>query len=170
MGIILTIMGIILTRIKFLMDNPKVGIPIAVVLICLILLGIAKARMYDPQDNYLKSSSPVLSWAWIRGWLFTVDHKRIAILYFIVVMSAFALGGTHAILVRLELWHPNGIDPATGEMVKGIHGLLFYEGSTAAELMNTSGSEAYNRAFTMHGAVMVFLFIIPSTPAILGNF
>ncbi|MCJ8329393.1 MAG: cbb3-type cytochrome c oxidase subunit I [Lentisphaeria bacterium] len=126
--------------------------------------------MYDPQDNYLKSSSPVLSWAWIRGWLFTVDHKRIAILYFIVVMSAFALGGTYAILVRLELWHPNVIDPATGEMVKGIHGLLFYEGSTAAELMNTSGSEAYNRAFTMHGAVMVFLFIIPSTPAILGNF
>ncbi len=79
----------------------------------------------------------------IWSWLTTVDHKRIGIMYLVSVIIAFALGGLFALLLRLELWAP---------------GQQFF---TAKE---------YNQLFTLHGAVMVFLFIIPSIPATLGNF
>ncbi len=78
------------------------------------------------------------------SWALTLDHKRIGLMYLVGVMSSFALGGFFALLVRYHLYTPNGslfADPAT-----------------------------YNRAFTLHGAIMVFLFIIPSIPAALGNF
>jgi cytochrome c oxidase subunit I len=77
------------------------------------------------------------------SWLTTVDHKRIGVMYLISTMVAFAMGGFFAILVRLELLTP---------------------GRT---IMN---ADTYNQAFTLHGAIMVFLFIIPSIPAALGNF
>ncbi len=79
----------------------------------------------------------------IWSWLTTVDHKRIGLMYLLFVAISFALGGIFAMLLRLELFFP---------------GQQFF---TAKE---------YNQLFTLHGAVMVFLFIIPSIPATLGNF
>src|ERR1700722_19179084 len=79
----------------------------------------------------------------IRSWMLTVDHKRIGLMYLTMVCLAFLVGGIFALLVRLELFSP---------------------GKTIID------GETYNRFFTLHGAVMVFLFIIPSVPAALGNF
>ncbi len=79
----------------------------------------------------------------VLSWLLTTDHKRIAILYLVSVSFFFMVGGLLAALIRLELLTPQG------------------------DLMT---SENYNRVFTMHGVVMIFLFLIPAIPAILGNF
>ncbi len=79
----------------------------------------------------------------IRSWLLTTDHKRIAWLYLVTVTVFFAVGGFLAMLIRLELLTP------AGDLVS---------------------SDAYNRIFTMHGIVMVFFFLIPSVPTVLGNF
>src|SRR5579872_764651 len=79
----------------------------------------------------------------IKSWLLTVDHKRIALLYLIAITFFFFLGGTFAVMIRLELLTPE------------------------ADMFQ---SETYNRLFTMHGIVMVFFFLIPSIPATLGNF
>ena len=79
----------------------------------------------------------------LRSWLLTKDHKRIALLYLMSVTAFFFLGGFFAVLIRMELATP------AGEMV---------------------ASDTYNKLFTMHGVVMVFFFLIPSIPAILGNF
>jgi cytochrome c oxidase subunit I len=87
--------------------------------------------------NYLNNSH---TW---QSWLFTKDHKRIAILYLISITLFFFLGGLFALLIRLELLTP------TGDLVE---------------------SETYNKFFTMHGVAMVFFFLIPSIPAVLGNF
>src|SRR6266480_1728212 len=79
----------------------------------------------------------------IRSWLFTTDHKRIALLYLISITAFFFIGGFAALLIRLELLTPAG------------------------DLLS---ADMYNKAFTMHGQVMVFFFLIPSIPATLGNF
>jgi cytochrome c oxidase subunit I len=79
----------------------------------------------------------------IKSWLLTRDHKRIGILYLFSVMFFFLIGGIAAILIRVELLRPQ-------EVIVGAH--------------------TYNQLFTLHGAIMIFLFIIPATPAILGNF
>jgi len=79
----------------------------------------------------------------IKSWLLTVDHKRIALLYLIGITFFFFVGGFFALLVRLELLTP------AGDLVQ---------------------ADTYNKLFTMHGQVMVFFFLIPSIPAVLGNF
>ncbi len=79
----------------------------------------------------------------LKSWLLTQDHKRIAILYLIAVSVFFMVGGLMAVLIRLELATPAG------------------------DLLD---SNTYNKVFTMHGVVMIFFFLIPSIPAILGNF
>jgi cytochrome c oxidase subunit 1 len=79
----------------------------------------------------------------IRSWLFTTDHKRIALLYLISITAMFFFGGFFALMIRLELLTPAG-------------DLLL--------------ADTYNKMFTMHGQVMVFFFLIPSIPAVLGNF
>ena len=79
----------------------------------------------------------------IRSWLLTTDHKRIALLYLLSITFFFFIGGFFALLIRLELLTPAG-DLMTADM--------------------------YNKAFTMHGQIMVFFFLIPSIPAVLGNF
>jgi cytochrome c oxidase subunit 1 len=79
----------------------------------------------------------------LMSWLMSIDHKRIGIMYLIAVFLTFALGGFLALAVRLELIAP-------GETIMT--------------------AETYNRVFTLHGLVMVFLFIIPGIPAALGNF
>ena len=79
----------------------------------------------------------------LLSWLLTTDHKRIAILYTFSITAFFFLGGFFALLMRLELIEPRNwlVD-----------------------------SETYNKLFTMHGIIMVWFFLIPSIPNILGNF
>jgi cytochrome c oxidase subunit 1 len=79
----------------------------------------------------------------LESWLLTVDHKRIALLYLISITFFFFIGGFFALLIRLELLTP------AGDLVQ---------------------SDVYNKLFTMHGQVMVFFFLIPAVPAVLGNF
>ncbi|WP_245413540.1 cytochrome c oxidase subunit I [Mangrovicella endophytica] len=77
------------------------------------------------------------------SWLTTTDHKRIAILYLISTTIFFFLGGAAAVLIRLELFTPQG------------------------DLLT---AEAYNRTFTLHGVIMVWFFLVPVIPTVLGNF
>jgi len=77
------------------------------------------------------------------SWALTLDHKRIGVMYLVAILTAFLLGGVAALLVRTELI-------ARGPTIMG--------------------ADAYNKMFTLHGAAMVFLFIIPGIPAALGNF
>jgi len=79
----------------------------------------------------------------LLSWLLTGDHKRIAMLYLISITGFFFLGGAFAGLVRLELLTPAG---------------------------DLLAADTYNKMFTMHGIVMIFLFLVPSVPATLGNF
>ena len=79
----------------------------------------------------------------LKSWLLTRDHKRIALLYLGSVTFFFFLGGLFALLIRLELLTP------AGDLVQ---------------------AQTYNKLFTMHGVTMVFFFLIPSIPAVLGNF
>ncbi|MBI2027157.1 MAG: cbb3-type cytochrome c oxidase subunit I, partial [Deltaproteobacteria bacterium] len=76
------------------------------------------------------------------SWFTTLDHKKIGLMYFFTIMSFFLLGGIFSLLVRYELWTPEATFP----------------------------KDLYNKFFTFHGAIMVFMFIIPSIPAALGNF
>ncbi len=79
----------------------------------------------------------------VWGWLTTTDHKKIGIMYLFTIIFYFAIGGISALLVRLELIAP---------------GKTFFNPDT------------YNVLFTLHGAIMTFLFIVPGIPASLGNF
>ncbi len=90
-----------------------------------------------PHVNYLNANYG------IKSWLFTLDHKRIALLYLASISIFFALGGAYAVAIRMELLTP------AGDLVQ---------------------SHTYNKLFTHHGILMVFFFLIPSIPAVLGNF
>jgi cytochrome c oxidase subunit I len=79
----------------------------------------------------------------IKSWLLTTDHKRIALLYLVSITLFFFVGGIYAALIRLELLTPYG---------------------------HFVSDESYNKLFTMHGLIMIFFFLIPSIPAVLGNF
>ena len=79
----------------------------------------------------------------VKSWLLTTDHKRIALLYLASITFFFFVGGAAAVLIRLNLIEPQG---------------LLFEPAT------------YNKLFSMHGIIMVFFFLIPSIPAVLGNF
>ncbi|HUQ86656.1 MAG TPA: cytochrome c oxidase subunit I [Vicinamibacterales bacterium] len=79
----------------------------------------------------------------LKSWLLTKDHKRIAIMYLISISVMFLLGGLLAMGIRLELATPQG------------------------DFVN---ADTYNKIFTLHGVIMVFFFLIPSIPAVLGNF
>lgn len=79
----------------------------------------------------------------VLSWLLTTDHKRIGLLYMVAILVFFFFAITMGVLMRLELLWP-------GEQ-------LF-------------GGDVYNRILTLHGVVMIFLFIIPGIPAIFGNF
>jgi cytochrome c oxidase subunit 1 len=92
----------------------------------------------EAPDNYLTFKTGLLSW------LFTLDHKRIGVMYLAAVLVSFFAGGVMALLVRTKLLFPGEVTWMTAEQ--------------------------YNKAFTLHGAIMVFLVIIPSIPAALGNF
>jgi cytochrome c oxidase subunit I len=88
--------------------------------------------------DYLRESSGFGSWA------FTLDHKRIGIMYLISILIMFTAGGLFAEIVRTKLLIPGDVPWLTADQ--------------------------YNRVFSMHGIIMVFLVIIPGVPAALGNF
>src|ERR1017187_1674673 len=79
----------------------------------------------------------------LKSWLLTKDHKRIGLLYLATITLFFFIGGSFATLIRVELLTPQG---------------------------DLVSSETYNKLFTMHGVMMIFFFLIPSIPAVLGNF
>src|SRR5438132_3155486 len=79
----------------------------------------------------------------VKSWLLTTDHKRIGILYLFSILFFFAIAAVAAALMRLEL-----VTPA-GDLVL---------------------SETYNKLFTVHGVLIVWFFLIPSIPTVLGNF
>jgi cytochrome c oxidase subunit 1 len=92
-------------------------------------------RIEEP-INYLNAD-----YGW-KSWLFTTDHKRIALLYLFSITAFFMIGGAFAVGMRLNLVTPQGLFEA----------------------------DTYNKLFTMHGIIMVFFFLVPSIPAVLGNF
>ncbi|MCA9105133.1 MAG: cbb3-type cytochrome c oxidase subunit I [Pirellulaceae bacterium] len=96
-------------------------------------------RLYGhaPENNYLKHTRGIASW------MFTLDHKRIGVMYLVGVTVTFLLGGFFALVLRSELFTPN-------------------------KMFLTEAQ--YNQAFTLHGAIMVFAFIIPAIPGSIGNF
>ncbi len=98
---------------------------------------IHEAPSESSRVHYLNASYGV------KSWLFTTDHKRIALLYLGSITFMFLVGGIAATLMRLHLIEPQGalVEP-----------------------------ETYNKLFTMHGIIMVFFFLVPSIPATLGNF
>ncbi len=79
----------------------------------------------------------------VKSWLLTTDHKRIALLYLVSITAMFFVGGLFALLIRLELLTP------PGDLVQ---------------------AETYNKLFSLHGITMVWFFLIPSIPTVLGNF
>ncbi len=89
-------------------------------------------------DNYLTHERG------LKSWIFTLDHKRIGVMYLVAILSSFFLGGVFALLVRTKL-----LTPGNSAIMTADH---------------------YNQMFTLHGAVMIFLFVIPGIPAALGNF
>jgi len=79
----------------------------------------------------------------VKSWLLTLDHKRIGILYLVTISIFFLIGGLMALLFRLELLTPEG---------------------------DLFDADTYNKLFTLHGVIMIFFFLVPSIPAVLGNF
>ncbi|MBI2264551.1 MAG: cbb3-type cytochrome c oxidase subunit I [Armatimonadetes bacterium] len=79
----------------------------------------------------------------IFSWIFSTNHKRIGILYFVTMMTFFAVAAVLGVLIRLELIAP---------------------GKTIME------AQTYNAIYTLHGVLMIFLFVIPGLPAVFGNF
>ena len=98
--------------------------------------ALLEPRVHAPR-NYLNAE-----YGW-KSWLFTLDHKRIALLYMVSITFFFIIGGFFAVLMRIQLISPQGaiVQP-----------------------------ETYNKLFTLHGVIMIFFFLIPSIPAVLGNF
>ncbi|MEM9459903.1 MAG: cbb3-type cytochrome c oxidase subunit I [Myxococcota bacterium] len=98
----------------------------------------------------------------LKSWLFTVDHKRLGLMYLGSTLLFFFIAGMSAILFRTELLTPEGDFIRRGlEML----GMLDPDKNPAIQ-----SATVYNKLFTVHGAVMVFLVIIPSVPGALGNF
>lgn len=97
----------------------------------------AMAPSMGRRDDYINIAHSV------KSWLLTVDHKRIGVLYMVMITIFFFVGGVYALLMRAELLTPQG---------------------------NLVTAETYNTLFTMHGTIMVFFYMIPAIPATLGNF
>src|SRR6202050_922295 len=97
----------------------------------------------NQQDAQLPKLSYLNSEYGLKSWLLTGDHKRIAMLYLISITFFFFIGAAFAGLIRLELLTPQP---------------------------DLVASDTYNKLFTMHGVVMIFLFLVPSVPATIGNF
>ena len=89
-----------------------------------------------PDDRRVPRAPPRTT-GW-KSWLFTVDHKKIGIMYGVAAMFFFLIGGIEALLIRAQLARPNG------------------------KLLSAG---TYNQVFTMHGTTMVFLVVMPMAAA-----
>ena len=99
--------------------------------------------LQTPEQISAKTPENYLSEHTVSSWLLTTDHKRICILYLLSILVFFAIATVAAAMMRIELLSPNG------DLVL---------------------PETYNKLFTIHGVLMVWFFLIPSIPAVLGNF
>ena len=101
------------------------------------LVGVGGLTVATPSSSYGYLRRPVQTTGW-RSWAFTVDHKKIGIMYGAVAMIFFFIGGFEALLIRLQLARPNG---------------------------TILSADKYNQMFTMHATTMVFLFVMPMAAA-----
>ncbi len=113
---------------------------------------------------YLQAKETWLATVW--DWMTTVDHKKIGVMYLFAVLFMFFLGGVAALAVRVELFTPTRTLILPNDKVE-IVGQLFSATGAASAM---EGNKIYNHVFTLHGLIMVFLVIVPSVPASLGNF
>jgi cytochrome c oxidase subunit 1 len=141
---------------------------------------------HHDEGSYLTPKGGFGTVVW--DWMTTVDHKKIGVMYLAAVLLFFFFGGVAALLVRIELWDPprqveSQVVQADGTAVTE----TVWEGNQLGNLMpwasgvepNDDGevvitrdanNDLYNRIFTLHGAIMVFMVLVPSIPASLGNF
>lgn len=101
------------------------------------MMASHEMKHIEDETNYLTASRG------LKSWMFTLDHKRIGLMYLCSIFFFFFVAGIFALLVRTELWRPTKF------------------------IMD---AKSYNQFFTLHGAIMVFLVIVPGIPASLGNF
>ncbi len=127
------------------------------------------AHGHHDEGSYLTPRGPFLST--VVAWATTIDHKKIGVMYLVAVLTMFFLGGVAAMAVRAELWTPNRYveqvqpDGSVQTVLQGdLLGKLFKADGLGA------ANNIYNRVFTLHGAIMVFMVIVPGVPASLGNF
>ena len=114
---------------------------------------------HHDEGSYLTPKGGFITTIW--QWCTTIDHKKIGVMYLFAVLFLFFIGGVAALAVRMELLEPvrvleNGT--VTGQLFAPTEGDI------------AGNNNLYNRLFTLHGAIMVFMVIIPSIPAALGNF
>ena len=100
-----------------------------------------QVRRYKPEENPEKHYLNEEKGLW--AWLTTVDHKKIGLMYLGAIALFFLVGGILALVLRTELWTP---------------------------ARNFLDADMYNQVFTLHGAIMIFFFLVPSVPTVLGNF
>lgn len=120
--------------------------------------GLAGDHGHHDEGSYLTPKGGF--WTTVWDWATTIDHKKIGVMYLTAVLFMFFLGGVAAIFLRLEL-----LEPVAVADDGSLSGILFGDRENAA-----SANQTYNRIMTLHGAIMIFMFIIPSIPAALGNF
>jgi cytochrome c oxidase subunit 1 len=119
--------------------------------------GLPSHGDHHDDVSYLHPKGGMIATIW--DWMTTVDHKKIGVMYLFAILFMFFLGGVAAIMVRTELLHPTILE----------NGKLIGQHFNLGTGMN-KGNETYNRIMTLHGIIMVFLVIVPSVPASLGNF
>lgn len=100
-----------------------------------------QVRRFKPEENPEKHYLNQETGLW--AWLTTVDHKKIGLMYLASIAFFFLIGGILAMVIRTELFTP---------------------------AQTFIDADAYNQIFTLHGAIMIFFFLVPSVPAALGNF
>ncbi len=101
------------------------------------IVGNTAPALVTPSSSMGVFRRPVSSTGW-RSWAFTVDHKKLGIMYGAVAMTFFVVGGVEALLIRLQLAAPNN---------------------------KVLSASAYNQMFTMHATTMIFLFVMPMAAA-----
>ncbi|MFN9993702.1 MAG: cbb3-type cytochrome c oxidase subunit I [Phycisphaerales bacterium] len=154
---------------------------------------MSNAHDHGHHGSYLESKGGFAATVW--DWMTTVDHKKIGVMYLFAILTMFFIGGMAAIAVRTELLQPTRSTvvqvPVVDDAGKAV---LDESGKPKMQDRQTvqgqflgdfgrsmgwikgdadnikDGNNLYNRIFTLHGAIMVFMVIVPSVPASLGNF
>ncbi len=122
---------------------------------------MAQEKAKDSDDAHAeREPSYLVAQKGLKSWLFTLDHKRLGVLYLATTLLFFFIAGLSAVALRTELWTPEG-----NEIAK-----FFTFFGEDPDVAASQSATTYNKLFTVHGAVMVFLVIIPSVPGSLGNF